>query len=173
MKAIHGFFAALLMLGFASLPMPARADSDAQKFLEAIYQKYAGKDAAGVALDGNEMLLQYFTPELAAMIAFDADRSQKNDEPPVLDGDPFVGAQDWDIKDVSVAVKDTGPDKAVGTAVFTNMGEKQSVELDLKKLPQGWRVDEIRWADGSLRDILKGDGGNSDDDKELPETRKL
>jgi hypothetical protein len=50
------------------------------------------------------------------------------------------------------------------------MGEKQAVELDLKKLPQGWRIDEIRWPDASLRGILKGE--------EMPagepeETRKL
>ena len=177
MKAIHALFAALLMLGFAILPMPASADADAQRFLEAIYQKYIGQDTSGVSLDSNEALLNYFTPELAAMIALDAERSRKSDEPPVLDGDPFIGAQDWDIKDVAVTVKDTGPGKAVGTVIFTNMGDKQSVELELKKIPQGWRIDEIRWSEGSLREILKGGGDDNDsngnDDRELPEARKL
>src|SRR4029078_12685047 len=170
MKIFHGFFAAFLMLGFAILPMPARADAEAQKFLEAIYKKYVGQNTPGVIFDNNEAALAYFTPELAAMIAGDAGRAQKNDEPPLLDGDPFVGAQDWDIKDVAITVKDTAPDKAMGLVSFTNMSEGQTVELDLRKLPQGWRIDEIRWSDGSLRELLKGgDGG----EKESPETRKL
>lgn len=169
MKAGHGFAAAFLMLGFTLLPMPARADADAQKFLEAIYQKYAGQNTQGVLLTNNETVLAYFTPELAAMIWSDAEQARKNDEPPILDGDPFVGAQDWDIKDVAVTVKDVAPGKAMGLVSFTNMSERQTVELDLMKLPEGWRIDEIRWSDGSLREILKNGG----EEKEPPETRKL
>jgi hypothetical protein len=152
--------------------MPARADADAQKFLEAIYKKYVGQNTPGVVFDNAEAALAYFTPELAAMIAGDAERAQRNDEPPVLDGDPFVGAQDWDIKNVAITVRDTGPDRAIGLVSFTNMSERQTVELDLKKLPQGWRIDEIRWSDGSLREILKNDGGGTDE-KESSDTRKL
>ncbi|HWK86375.1 MAG TPA: DUF3828 domain-containing protein [Xanthobacteraceae bacterium] len=170
MKFVHGLLSAFLLMNFAMLPAPARADAEAQKFLEAIYKQYVGQNTPGVALGSNDVLFNYFTPELAALIAADADQAQKNDEVPALDGDPFVGAQDWDIKDVSVTVKDIGPGKALGLATFTNMGEKQAVELDLKKLPQGWRIDEIRWPDASLRGILKGE--------EMPagepeETRKL
>jgi hypothetical protein len=50
------------------------------------------------------------------------------------------------------------------------MSERQTVELDLRKLSQGWRIDEIRWSDGSLRELLKGQDGG---EKESPETRKL
>ena len=172
MKIVHGFFAAFLMLGFSFLPLPARADAEAQKFLEGIYKKYVGQNTPGVVFDSNETALAYFTPELAAMIAGDAGRAQQNDEPPLLDGDPFIGAQDWDIKDVAIRVRDVAPDKAIGLVSFTNMSERQTVELDLKKLPQGWRIDEIRWSDGSLRDLLKNEGG-APDEKELPDTRKL
>jgi hypothetical protein len=171
MKIVHGLCAAFLMLGLAALPMPARADAEAQKFLEAIYKKYVGQNAQGVSLDSNEAVLAYFTPEVSAMIAGDANRAQQNDEPPVLDGDPFIGAQDWDIKDLKVIVNDVAPDKAMGLVTFMNMNEKQTVELDLKKLPQGWRIDEIRWGDGSLREILRDSGGT--DERELPDTRKL
>lgn len=171
MKFVHGLVSTLLLVSFAMLPAPARADAEAQKFLEAIYKRYVGQNTPGVALDNNEKLLGYFTPELAALITADAEQAQKNDEVPALDGDPFVGAQDWDIKDVSVTVKDVGPDKALGLASFSNMGEKQAVELDLKKLPQGWRIDEIRWPDATLRGILKGEGAPPAE--EPAETRKL
>jgi hypothetical protein len=172
MKTIHGFFAAFLMLGFAILPMPARADADAQKFLEAIYKKYVGQNTPGVVFDTGEAALAYFTPELAAMIAADAESAQKNDEPPILDGDPFVGAQDWDIKDLAIAVKDIAPGRAIGLVSFTNMSERQTVELNLKKLPQGWRIDDIRWSDGSLREILKNER-DAPGEKESPDTQKL
>jgi hypothetical protein len=171
MKFVHGLLSTLLLVSFAVLPAPARADADAQKFLEAIYKRYVGQNTPGVDLGNNEALLGYFTPELAALISADAEQAQKSDEVPALDGDPFVGAQDWDIKDIKVTVKDTGPGKALGLASFTNMGEKQVVELDLKKLPQGWRIDEIRWADATLRGILKGEGAPPAD--EPAETRKL
>jgi hypothetical protein len=172
MKTIHGFFAAFLMLGFAILPMPARADADAQKFLEAIYKKYVGQNPPGVIFDTSEAALAYFTPELAAMISSDAESAQKNDEPPILDGDPFVGAQDWDIKNLAITVKDIAPGRAIGLVSFANMGERQTVELDLKKLPQGWRIDDIRWSEGSLREILKNEGG-APGEKESQDTQKL
>lgn len=169
MRPVHGFLAAFAMLGFGILPVPAKADASAQKFLEGIYQRYVGPDTPGIALDGKEALLSLFTPELAAMIAADSARAEQENEPPALDGDPFVFAQDWDIKNVAVSVKDTGRGKATGVVSFTNFGEKQTVELNLLKLPAGWRVDEIHWPDGTLRGILTGDGPG----KELPGTQKL
>lgn len=170
MKIVHGFFAAFMMLGFAFLPAPAKADTEAQKFLESIYKRYVGPDTPGVPLDTKEALLSYFTPELAAMIAADGARAEKDNEPPTLDGDPFVFAQDWDIKNVAVKVKDTGPGKAVGTATFTNFGEAQQVELNLVKLTAGWRIDDIRWPDGTLRDLYKS---GMPEKESSPDMRKL
>jgi hypothetical protein len=168
MKTAYGFAIALVMTALSVLP--GRADADAQKFLEGIYSRYVGQDAQGAPLNSNEAILSYFTPEVAALIALDAQRSQENDETPALDGDPFVGAQDWEIKDVVITVRDTGPGKATGVAKFTNLGQPETVELDLKKLDRGWRVDEIRWSDGSLRAILKGAASPEED---LPGTQKL
>lgn len=170
MKIVHGFFAAFMMLGFAVLPVPAKADTEAQKFLESIYKRYVGPDTPGVPLDTKDALLSYFTPELAAMIAADGARAEKDNEPPTLDGDPFVFAQDWDIKNVAVKVKDIDPGKAVGIATFTNFGEKQEIELTLLKLPVGWRIDDIRWPDGTLRDLYKNGGPEKES---MPDTRKL
>jgi hypothetical protein len=163
MRLVHGFLAALVMLGSGISPAPAKADAAAQKFLEGIYQRYVGPDTPGIALDSKETLLSLFTPELAAMIAADSARAEQESEPPALDGDPFVFAQDWDIKNVAVAVKDTAPGKATGIVNFTNFGEKRTIELSLVKLPAGWRVDEIRWSDGTLRGILTGEGSGKDE----------
>jgi hypothetical protein len=172
MRPVHGFFAVFVMLGFGILPMPAKADAAAQKFLEEIYRRYVGPDTPGIALDSKKALLSLFTPELAAMIAADSARAEQENEPPALDGDPFVFAQDWDVKNVAVTVNDTGPGKATGVVSFTNFDEKKTIELDLVKLPVGWRVDEIHWPDGTLRGILTGEGPDKDENGSR-DTQKL
>jgi len=92
---------------------------------------------------------------LARLIEDDAAAAAKAGEVPSLDGDPFIDAQDWQINSFTIAVKDTGPDKALGTVKFKNQKENVAVELDLVKLKDGWRIDEIRTKTGSLRDLLK------------------
>lgn len=171
MKYLPALFGALLVFGLQA--SPARADGVAQKFVESIYQQYVGKDAPGVALDSNEALLQYFTPDLAALIAVDMQLAEKNSEPPALDGDPFVDGQDWDIKSFSASVKDTSPDTAAAVVTMDNMGAKRTVELALKKTQAGWRVDDIHWAEGTLRGIYSGDGDDHKDEDTLPDTQKL
>jgi hypothetical protein len=53
-------------------------------------------------------------------------------------------------------VKDTAPGKAVGTVKFKNIGEPQTVALDLIKLENGWRIEEIRGpSTKSLRALFK------------------
>jgi hypothetical protein len=171
MKCLSALFGALLVFGLQAAP--ARADEAAQKFVDSIYQQYVGKDAPGVALDSSEALLQYFTPELAALIAMDMQLAEKNNEPPALDSDPFVDGQDWDIKSFSADVKDTGPDTAAGVVTMDNMDAKRTVELALKKTPAGWRIDDISWAEGTLRGINSDDGDDQKNEDTLPDTRKL
>ena len=94
-------------------------------------------------------------PELAKLIEDDAAAAAKAGDVPSLEGDPFIDAQDWQINSFAIAVKDTGPDKALGTVKFNNLKENMAVELDLVKLKEGWRIDEIRTKTGSLRDLFK------------------
>jgi len=90
--------------------------------------------------------------------AIDADsrRAAKRNEVPNLDGDPFVDAQDWDIKSFDISVQDKAPDKATGTVRFDNDGDRKTITLDLVKTADGWHIDEITTADGTLRKILSG-----------------
>lgn len=175
MRCAAALFAVLLVVSAGVLP--ARADDTARQFVESIYQHYVGEDAPGVGLEDSEALLEYFTPELAAMIA--ADRAQaRQDDGAVqqLDGDPFVEAQDWDIQDVSIKVQERGADAAVAVASFINSGVPVTVELHLKKTAAGWRVDDIIWSEGMLRGLFEDDGGADDggaDDNPLPDTQQL
>jgi hypothetical protein len=131
------------------------AGPSAQNFLNGIYAAYKGKNSKGIALDSHAAYARYFTPALAKLIEDDAAAAAKAGDVPSLDGDPFIDAQDWQISSFVIAVKDTGPDKALGTVKFKNQKENVAVELDLVKLKEGWRIDEIRTKTGSLRDLLK------------------
>ena len=131
------------------------AEQAPKEFLEAIYKNYIGKNAKGLPLD-KPATMRLFTPSLRKAIDDDAKAAAKRKDVPNLDGDPFVDAQDWEIKSFDISVQDEGPDKARGTVKFNNEGDDKTVTLDLVKSTDGWRIDEITTADGTLRKILSG-----------------
>jgi len=157
---------AIVFFAFAaSLAAPAAADDEAQRFVASIYARYGAPDSPGVVLDSREALEKYFVPDLAATIDADSIAAEREDRPPALDGDPFVDAQEWDIKNVAIVVRDDTPEKAVAIVSFFNAGEPRQIELNLVKLESGWRIDDIHWRDGTLRGLYK--------DKELPVDRGI
>jgi len=52
-------------------------------------------------------------------------------------------------------VRDDTPEKAVAIVSFFNQGEPRQVALDLARLAAGWRIDDIDWREGTLRDLYK------------------
>jgi hypothetical protein len=153
----RGFVEAVIVVaaGFAVSLAAAAADQTPKDFLEAIYKTYIGKNAKGLPLD-KPATMRLFTPALRKAIDEDSRRAAKRNEVPTLDGDPFVDAQDWDIKSFDIAVQDKAPDKATGTVKFDNDGDTKTITLDLVKTADGWHIDEITTADGTLRKILSG-----------------
>ena len=145
----------IIALGLIAAGPAVAAEQSAQDFLAAIYARYKGKDSKGVSFGTTAQINSLFTPSLARLIAADAKAAAKRNEVGALGGDPFIDAQDWEITDVSIAVKDTGPDKATGTVTFKNFGKDVTVTHDLIKTKQGWRIDEIRMPSGSLRALFK------------------
>ena len=145
---------ALAILAATTPPSPAAEDSP-RDFLAAIYANYQGKAAKGVDISSKGAPERYFTPSLARLIENDAAQAAKRKEVGALDGDPFVDAQDFEITDLKIDVKDSPPDKAMATVTFKNFGKDVTVTLDLRKLKQGWRIDEIKTPSGSLRALFK------------------
>jgi len=144
--------AACVCTGLALVRVHA-AESSARSFVEAIYASYAGKNSKGVSLDSNAAIRRYFEPSLAALII--KDRREARGEVGKLGSDPFIDAQDWEIDNVDVAVRDTGSDKASATVSFKNLGEQQTLVLALVKLKAGWRIADITWdRNGTLRGLL-------------------
>ena len=147
---------AVLAAGLAP-SSPARADAAAKAFLEKIYAAYKGKKSKGIPLDTDAEIRLYFEPSIAALMIKDSKAAAKRHDVPELEGDPFLGAQDWEIGPVEVTVTDTAPDHATAIAKFMNFKEPQTVTYDLVKLKQGWRIADITWqqSDGT-KDTLRG-----------------
>jgi hypothetical protein len=152
----------LLLLGAAGAVLAApvfAADTSARDFVAAIYATYKGKDSKGVILDNARTIRRYFEPSLAALMIKDQNAAAKRGEVGNLDGDPFIDAQDWDIKNFDIAVNETTPGKASATVKFANSGKPKTVVLDLVKLKNGWRIGEITWRrkdkNETLREIFR------------------
>lgn len=135
---------------------PAQAQKpDPKVFVENIYKSYVGKNAPAADLSTREALDRYFTPSLAELIDKDAVEAEKQQEAPLLNGDPFVDAQDWEIAEPSVTIQDFSGERATATATFKNFGKTVSVRLALVLTPKGWRVDDVFWSEGNLRGLYK------------------
>lgn len=88
----------------------------------------------------------------AALVAMMA-RSEAANEP-ILDFDPIIGAQDYEISGLSVTNDALAQNShAVVRARFTNLGRVEEVLYDMVWRDGAWRVDNIRGADWDLRKI--------------------
>jgi hypothetical protein len=155
-------FVAVAAVATVGGPAGARESRDSSSspktFLSGIYQSYVGNSAErakGVALDSPEAVKRYFSHGLASVILEDGVDVRKAGVALVLGSDPFVGRESWDIADLSIAVKDAGPAKAVGIVKFSNFGQPETVTVELLKVGEAWRVSEIKWGPLTLRGLYK------------------
>jgi Protein of unknown function (DUF3828) len=137
-------------------PASAR-DVGAKAFLNAIYREYLGKSGTGkgVPLTNTKSVRGYFTVGLASLILEDRATATRRGEPPVLDGDPFIGHQDWDISEIAVEVKATDAVKTTASVAFTNAGKPERVTLELLRTGAEWRIADIAWDSGTLRGLYR------------------
>ncbi len=133
----------------------AAQETSPQAFLDAIYKPYLAKDFKGTEYYKPAVLRRLFVPALANAIIKDMAAAAKRKEVPMLNGDPFLDAQDWEIADLRIEVKDSGTTRATGTVTFRNAGDPRRVALDLVKTSAGWRIAEIKAPSGSLRALFK------------------
>jgi Protein of unknown function (DUF3828) len=145
-----------VLVAAAAMAIAANAETaPPQAFVDGIYKHYLGKNSKGLALSNDALIRRYFPPPLADAIVKDFAQAHKAGEVPLLNGDPFVDAQDWEIENLKTAVKSTGASTAVATASFVQFMEPRTVTLELVNTPAGWRIAEIRSASGSLRALYE------------------
>lgn len=127
-----------------------------QEFLAALFAHYDGKGpGAGIDYASEAEIGRWFTPDLARRIRADQDRAAANDEPPSLDGDPFVGSQEWDVSGVAIAVgKSSDPRASSAVVTFTSMGETHEIRFSLAADGEGWKISDIDWGYDKLSGIL-------------------
>ena len=140
-----------------ALARPASAaDPSTSAFVTAIYNAYKGKDAKGVPLDNERIIRRYFEPTLAAAMAKDQKAAARRNEVGLLDFDPFLEAQDWDVGAFDIAVSDAAAGTAKATVKFVNQGEAMTVVLDLVQVKNDWRIYDITWLhDGKTENLRK------------------
>jgi hypothetical protein len=131
------------------------ADASALAFVTDIYSAYKGKDAKGHPLDDERAIRRYFEPSLAALMVKDQKIAAKRGEVGLLDFDPFIDAQDWEISNIDIAVDDGAPGKATATVKFTNFDKAATVRLDLIKIKNDWRIADITWLRDGKQDNLR------------------
>jgi hypothetical protein len=153
--------AGLALLGVAMLASACQGGAETevaspQEFLTELYSHYDGK-GPGAGLDYGEraVLRRYFAPDVVAAIEADFDRAAAADEPPALNGDPFVGSQEWDVTGIDIAVaKSTTPDATMAVIRIESMGESREVKLDLRRIEGQWKIADIDWGYDRLSAIL-------------------
>jgi hypothetical protein len=149
---------AIALAALPVLPALASGGAAAKAFLADIYQRYVGSSAGtakGISLNSVKTVRSYFTFGLASLIIEDRAAAANRGEPPVLDGDPFVGRHDWDISNLAIEVKDTGAFKAIGTVTFMNSGKPEQVVLELLRSGNDWRIADVTWESGTLRAVYR------------------
>jgi hypothetical protein len=160
MPSRRGFALSLAMV----LAMPpcvlargAEPSASPKTFVQQIYASYVGssaRNAKGIQLDNASTVRRYFTAGLASLILEDGAAAHTRGEPPTLDGDAFVGKQDWDIANLSVDVKESGP-KATAIVSFIDAGKAAKVVLELLRVGESWRIADIQWNSGTLRGLYR------------------
>jgi Protein of unknown function (DUF3828) len=145
-----------VLVAASAMAITANAEiASPQPFIDGIYKHYLGKNSKGLALSSDAIIRSYFAAPLADAMVRDFAAARKAGEVPMLNGDPFIDAQDWEIANLKTVVKSTGSNTAVAIATFVIFMEPRTVTLDLVNTPAGWRIAEIRSASGSLRALYK------------------
>ena len=150
----HSVHRRLAIAGLCFVPFGTHGQTTTpEAFLHSIYDPYLKGDFKGQPY---WQVSRFFVPELARAIEADMREAKRRGEVPKLDGDPFLDAQDWEVKDLAITVKPDGQ-KATGQVSFDNLGKRTEVTLELAQTQAGWRIADIKAPSGSLRALYKDD----------------
>jgi hypothetical protein len=130
------------------------ASPDPADTIRPLYERYMTPPASTTfpSLENQAPWSDELKAQLTAMMA----RSQARQEP-ILDFDPFIGAQDWEISNLSIAAEAVSENShAVVRAHFTNVDREEDVLFDLIWQNNEWRVDNMRGGDWDLRQVIAG-----------------
>ena len=116
-----------------------------------LYKAYGTEQSSEGETD---LFARYFDDELLKLYL--KDKREAKGEVGRLDGDPLYNAQEVQITDFSISEPKITGGEALVTVRFKNMGKSERVEFVLHQTAHGWRIADIRYADGtSLKKFFK------------------
>ena len=128
-----------------------RAVTDPAAVVRQLYAPYLAPDAV---FPGLREQAPWSAAMLASIDAMTA-RSQVAGDP-ILDFDPVIGAQDYQLSDLNIANEAIAEGShAVVRASFTNIGQPTEIVYDLVWEDYRWKVDNVRGDGWDLRQIAQ------------------
>jgi hypothetical protein len=139
--------------GYGHPPPPQGPDV----FLRSIYDRYVAPATDTIDYSKDAVVRQYFTPELADIMMKDRAAADARGEVPNLNGDPFVGSQEWTIASFDIKVVAINATRAEATVKFTNYNRNESFKVSLWLVGGQWRINDIDYGGeaGTLRGVFK------------------
>ncbi len=129
------------------------ADLTARDLVAQLYQAHRSKHDP---LEETALLGRYFDAGLVKLYL--NDKREAKGEVGRLDGDPLYNAQEIEIKDFSVAEPEEAGRAARVMVTFKNFGIPTRLLYLLARTTDGWKIDDIRYDDGSsLKKTLRSD----------------
>lgn len=127
----------------------ARAVTDPASVIRPLYDRYSTPDAEFPSFQDQAP----WSNSLWALLSTMSARSEAINEP-ILDFDPIIGAQDYQLSDLSVVNEAVSEGShAVVRASFKNVTAQTEIIYDLIWEDDRWKVDNIRGEGWDLRQI--------------------
>jgi len=124
------------------------------KVVTDLYKAHKGKADPLQDPASEKLLGAYFEKGLLSLYL--KDQAEYKGDVGQLEFDPLYNAQDFEIKDFSVALITQKKDSAEVAASFKNMGKNEKIMFLLSNTAQGWRIADIKYSDRhTLKEILK------------------
>jgi hypothetical protein len=125
-----------LLGALASSPALAQAFDDPRGLIEWVYAPYLRGEIP------EDYPKDQFTPTLRQLWDDMEQRSEAADMP-ILDFDPFINGQDFELSDLVVADPLIEGDAATVVATFLNFGTPQEMRFTLERRADGWKIDDL------------------------------
>lgn len=126
-----------ILLGSVTAPLAAPVFDDPKALIEYAYAPYL-EESAPFPDDPSEL----FSPTLKQLWD-DASAKSEESEVPVIDFDPLINAQDYEITDFLVADPVVEADAATVVVSLSNFGAAQELHFELIRRSDGWKIDDI------------------------------
>jgi hypothetical protein len=150
----------LILITLASHQLTAEtpksvAQTSPEGLVAELYKLHEKKQGPFFQTKDHGMVTQYFSERLAQLIWKDAVTAKG--EVGALDFDPLYDAQDVDIKKFSLRKSRSEKGSSEVIASFENMGHKTEITFSLVLTKTGWKISDIKYADGRhLVGLLSG-----------------